>query len=141
MRYENMLGTRLQTLRIDNEKNKEELSIYLNMTVDAYSRYETGKRQPSVDNLVKLAIFYGVSLDYLLGRDDVEIPVFDRESVVSYRDLVELGVNPKLAHGIVAQIDGSKPFEERIRRSVDDKTKFVTRDEVKALLKGLFNLL
>ncbi|HEM3523519.1 TPA: helix-turn-helix transcriptional regulator [Streptococcus suis] len=136
-----MLGTRLQTLRIDNEKNKEELSIYLNMTVDAYSRYETGKRQPSVDNLVKLAIFYGVSLDYLLGRDDVEIPVFDRESVVSYRDLVELGVNPKLAHGIVAQIDGSKPFEERIRRSVDDKTKFVTRDEVKALLKGLFNLL
>ncbi|BCK46595.1 MULTISPECIES: helix-turn-helix domain-containing protein [Streptococcus] len=136
-----MLGTRLQTLRIDNGKNKEELSIYLNMTVDAYSRYETGKRQPSVDNLVKIAIFYGVSLDYLLGRDDIEIPVFDRESVVSYRDFVELGVNPKLAHGIVAQIDGSKPFEERIRRSVDDKTKFVTRDEVKALLKGLFNLL
>ncbi|MDG3136911.1 helix-turn-helix domain-containing protein [Streptococcus suis] len=122
-----MLGTRLQTLRIDNEKNKEELSIYLNMTVDAYSRYETGKRQPSVDNLVKLAIFYGVSLDYLLGRDDIEIPVFDRESFVSYRDLVELGVNPKLAHGIVAQIDSSKPFEERIRCSVDDKTKFVTR--------------
>ncbi|WP_449463659.1 helix-turn-helix domain-containing protein [Streptococcus suis] len=136
-----MLGTRLQTLRVDNGKNKEELSIYLNMTVDAYSRYETGKRQPSVDNLVKLAIFYGVSLDYLLGRDDIEIPVFDRESVVSYRDLVELGVNPKLAHGIVAQIDSSKPFEERIRRSVDDKTKFVTRDDVKALLKGLFNLL
>ncbi|MBY0720079.1 MULTISPECIES: helix-turn-helix domain-containing protein [Streptococcus] len=136
-----MLGTRLQTLRIDNEKNKEELSIYLNMTVDGYSRYETGKRQPSVDNLVKLAIFYGVSLDYLLGRDDIEMPIFERENVVSYRDLVELGVNPKLAHGIVAQIDSSKPFEERIRRSVDDKTKFVTRDEVKALLKGLFNLL
>ncbi|HEM3629043.1 TPA: helix-turn-helix transcriptional regulator [Streptococcus suis] len=136
-----MLGTRLQNLRIDNEKNKEELSIYLNMTVDAYSRYETGKRQPSVDNLVKLAIFYGVSLDYLLGRDDVEIPVFDRESVVSYRDLVELGVNPKLAHGIVAQIDSSKPFEERIRRSVDDKTKFVTRQEVKSLLENLINLL
>ncbi|HEM3552788.1 TPA: helix-turn-helix transcriptional regulator, partial [Streptococcus suis] len=100
-----MLGTRLQTLRIDNEKNKEELSIYLNMTVDGYSRYETGKRQPSVDNLVKLAIFYGVSLDYLLGRDDIEMPIFERENVVSYRDLVELGVNPKLAHGIVAQID------------------------------------
>ncbi|WP_449455561.1 helix-turn-helix domain-containing protein [Streptococcus suis] len=135
-----MLGTRLQTLRVDNGKNKEELSIYLNMTVDAYSRYETGKRQPSVDNLVKLAIFYGVSLDYLLGRDDVEIPVFDRESVVSYRDLVELGVNPKLAHGIVAQIDRSKSFEERIRRSVDDKTKFVTRQEVKSLLENLINL-
>lgn len=135
-----MLGERLRSLRIDNEKNKEELSIYLNMTVDAYSRYETGKRQPSVDNLVKLAIFYGVSLDYLLGRDDIEMPIFERENVVSYRDLVELGVNPKLAHGIVAQIDSSKPFEERIRRSVDDKTKFVTRQEVKSLLENLINL-
>ncbi|HEM3704364.1 TPA: helix-turn-helix transcriptional regulator [Streptococcus suis] len=136
-----MLGTRLQTLRIDNGKNKEELSIYLNMTVDAYSRYETGKRQPSVDNLVKLAIFYGVSLDYLLGRDDIEIPVFDRSQVVCYKDLVDLGINGKLAHGIISQIDSNKLFEKRIRRSADDKTKFVTRDEVKALLKGLFNLL
>ncbi|HEM3632200.1 TPA: helix-turn-helix transcriptional regulator [Streptococcus suis] len=111
------------------------------MTVDAYSRYETGKRQPSVDNLVKLAIFYGVSLDYLLGREDIEIPVFDRSQVVCYEDLVDLGINGKLAHGIISQIDSNKLFEKRIRRSVDDKTKFVTRDEVKALLKGLFNLL
>ncbi|HEM3658008.1 TPA: helix-turn-helix transcriptional regulator [Streptococcus suis] len=109
-----MLGTRLQTLRIDNGKNKEELSIYLNMTVDAYSRYETGKRQPSVDNLVKLAIFYGVSLDYLLGRDDIEIPVFDRSQVVCYKDLVDLGINGKLAHGIISQIDSNKLFEKRI---------------------------
>ncbi len=136
-----MLGNRLQTLRIDNGKTKEDLAIYLNMTVDAYSRYETGKRQPSVDNLVKIAIFYGISLDYLLGRDDIEKPVFEREKVLSYKDLVDLGLNGKLAHGIVAQIDGLKPFEERLRRSVDDKTKFVTRQEVKSLLGNLINLL
>ncbi|HEM3613045.1 TPA: helix-turn-helix transcriptional regulator [Streptococcus suis] len=136
-----MLGTRLQTLRIDNGKNKEELSIYLNMTVDAYSRYETGKRQPSVDNLVKLAIFYGVSLDYLLGRDDIEIPVFDRSQVVCYKDLVDLGINGKLAHGIISQIDNNKLFEKRIRRSADDKTKFVEKEEVRELLELLAGLI
>ncbi|WP_024406433.1 helix-turn-helix domain-containing protein [Streptococcus suis] len=136
-----MLGTRLQTLRIDNEKNKEELSIYLNMTVDAYSRYETGKRQPSVDNLVKLAIFYGVSLDYLLGREDIEIPVFDRSQVVCYKDLVDLGINGKLAHGIISQIDSNKLFEKRIRRSADDKTKFVEKEEVRELLELLAGLI
>ncbi|AUC92731.1 TPA: helix-turn-helix transcriptional regulator [Streptococcus suis] len=136
-----MLGERLRSLRVDNGKTKEELSIYLNMTVDAYSRYETGKRQPGIDGLIKLSIFYRVSLDYLLGRDDIKMPVFDRENVVSYRDLVELGVNSKLAHGLVSQIDSLKPFEERIRRSVDDKTKFVTKGEVKTLLKTLINLM
>ncbi|HEL9639366.1 TPA: helix-turn-helix transcriptional regulator [Streptococcus suis] len=136
-----MLGTRLQTLRIDNKKNKEELSIYLNMTVDAYSRYETGKRQPSVDNLVKLAIFYGVSLDYLLGREDIEIPVFDRSQVVCYKDLVDLGINGKLAHGIISQIDSNKLFEKRIRRSADDKTKFVEKEEVRELLELLAGLI
>ncbi|MFM0759399.1 helix-turn-helix transcriptional regulator [Streptococcus suis] len=136
-----MLGTRLQTLRIDNKKNKEELSIYLNMTVDAYSRYETGKRQPSVDNLVKIAIFYGVSLDYLLGREDIEIPVFDRSQVVCYKDLVDLGINGKLAHGIISQIDSNKLFEKRIRRSADDKTKFVEKEEVRELLELLAGLI
>lgn len=34
--------------------------------------YELGKRQPNPETLVKLADFYGVSIDYILGRDDTE---------------------------------------------------------------------
>ncbi|HEM3623479.1 TPA: XRE family transcriptional regulator, partial [Streptococcus suis] len=84
---------------------------------------------------------YGVSLDYLLGRDDIEIPVFDRSQVVCYKDLVDLGINGKLAHGIISQIDSNKLFEKRIRRSADDKTKFVEKEEVRELLELLAGLI
>lgn len=136
----NKISERLRVLRVDNGKTKEELAIYLGITVAAYSRYETGTRLPDIDSLIKLAIFFNVTLDYLLGRDDIEMPVFERENVLSYRELIELGMNGKLAHGIVKQIDSLKPFEERIRRSIDDKTKYVTKKEVKSFLQSLLEL-
>ena len=37
-----------------------------------YSRYETGSRQPSIDILIQLADIFGVTVDYLLGRQDIE---------------------------------------------------------------------
>ncbi len=134
------ISERMRELRIDNGKEKEELAILLDVTPSAYNRYESGARQPDVDSLIKLAIFYGVSLDYLLGRDDIEMPVFDRSQVVCYKDLIDCGLNGKLAHGIITQIDSKKPFEARIRRSVDDKTKFVSKAEVKELLETLLEL-
>jgi transcriptional regulator with XRE-family HTH domain len=39
----------------------------------AYSKYETGDREPSITVLNRLADFYDVSVDYLLGRDVTEI--------------------------------------------------------------------
>lgn len=137
----NKISERLRVLRVDNGKTKEELAIYLGITVAAYSRYETGTRLPDIDSLIKLAIFYNVTLDSLLGRDDIEMPVFEREQVVSYKDLVELGMNGKLAHGIISEIDKSKPFEERIRSSLEDKTKYVTKEEVREYLKKVYDMI
>lgn len=134
------LSDRLRHLRIDNGKEKEELAAYLSISVDSYTRYERGSRQPDVDSLVKLAIFYGVSLDYLLGRDDIEMPVFDRSQVISYRDLVDLGLNAKLAHGIITQITSRQAFEDRIRIG-DDKIKYVTKESVVSLLAKLTELI
>ena len=137
----NKISERMRELRIDNSKEKEELATLLDVTLSAYNRYESGARQPDVDSLIKLAIFYGVTLDYLLGRDDIEMPVFDRSQVVSYKDLVDLGLNGKLAHGIISQIDSKKPFEARIRHSADDKTKFVEKKEVRELFESIVELL
>ena len=36
------------------------------------SRYETGKRQPSIDMLIQMADIFGVTVDFLLGRQDIE---------------------------------------------------------------------
>lgn len=38
------------------------------ISIGTYQNYETGKRVPTADMLIKLSDFYGVSTDYLLGR-------------------------------------------------------------------------
>lgn len=63
MRFEN-----IRSLREDNDKLQVELAAYLNVKQTTYSKYELGKINMPVDVLIKLADFYDVSLDYLVGR-------------------------------------------------------------------------
>lgn len=136
----NKLANRLRELRVDNGKSKEELSAYLSISQSSYNRYEAGSRNPDYDTLLKLAIFYNVTTDYLLGRDDIEIPVFDRSQVVSYRDLVDMGLNQKLAHGLIAEIYSKQSFEKRICRYPVDKIKYVLKEDVKSFVESLLEL-
>ena len=61
---------RLKDLRIDHDKKQKEISALLDIDQRVYSIYETGKRDIPVRLLCKLADYYGVSADYLLGRTD-----------------------------------------------------------------------
>ena len=45
---------------------------FLHVRQNTYSQYETGQRQIPIDNLIELADFYKVSVDYLLGLTDEE---------------------------------------------------------------------
>lgn len=65
-----MIGSRLKYLRTANKKNQEDVAKYLGVTRPAYSAYENDKRKLDNDSLVKLADYYGVTTDYLLGRTD-----------------------------------------------------------------------
>ena len=49
----------------------QEVSDYLSCLPSVYSRYENGKREPSIDILLKLSKLYGVSVDCLIGNDEV----------------------------------------------------------------------
>lgn len=42
----------------------------LNTTQNSISRYETGEREPGIAELIRIADFFGVSVDYLLGLTD-----------------------------------------------------------------------
>ena len=55
-------------LRIKNNVNVKELANLLNISVQAYYKYENGMSEPSINSLILLANFYNISLDYLLGR-------------------------------------------------------------------------
>ena len=65
---------RLEDLRVDHDKTQNEIAAYLNMGRNVYWRYEKGVREIPTWAVVKLADFYGVSTDYLLGRTDVPAP-------------------------------------------------------------------
>ena len=59
---------RLKLLRKQKNISQIELAAYLNMKSSAISRYESGIREPDINVIIKIADFFGVSTDYLLGN-------------------------------------------------------------------------
>lgn len=62
------LYKRVRQLREDNDKTQKEMADYLNMQPTVYQRYERGERELPLWAAIKLADYYKVSLDYLVGR-------------------------------------------------------------------------
>ena len=59
----------LKLLRKQNNKTQAEIAKLLSITSAGYNNYEKKKTEPSIDILVKLADYYNVTLDYLVGRE------------------------------------------------------------------------
>ena len=60
----------LREIRISRNMKVQEVSDYLCCLPSVYSRYENGKREPSIDILLKLSKLYRVSVDYLIGNEE-----------------------------------------------------------------------
>lgn len=69
-----MIGDTLKQLRTKQGLTSEELCSKIGIKGGSYRNYERNDRKPDYDTLVKLADFYGVSIDYLLGRPDAKPP-------------------------------------------------------------------
>ncbi|MBQ8825912.1 MAG: helix-turn-helix transcriptional regulator [Oscillospiraceae bacterium] len=65
---------RLKDLREDKDMNQTQVSEILGIQQTVYSRYERGFQTIPVEHLIKLADFYEVSTDYILGRTLVKKP-------------------------------------------------------------------
>ena len=61
---------RLKELRIKKGLSQVKLAMELNIAQNTLSRYETGEREAGYDMLIKIADYFNVSIDYLLGRSD-----------------------------------------------------------------------
>ena len=62
----------IKDIRLRKGLTQSEVATALGVSSVVYSRYENGKRQPSIDTLVQMADIFGVTVDYLLGRQDIE---------------------------------------------------------------------
>ncbi len=74
MRYEIMRFENIRNLRIDGGYTQKQIAQELGISQNTYSQYEIGVLNYPVDALIKLADFYGVSVDYLLGRTNTKQP-------------------------------------------------------------------
>ena len=61
---------RIRDLREDHDLKQQDIAEYLQCSQVCYSHYENGRRDVPTDVLIKLADYYDVSIDYLLGRTD-----------------------------------------------------------------------
>ena len=74
MRYDILKFENIRNLRIDGGHTQKQIAEYLHIKQNTYSQYEIGVLNYPVDTLMKLADFYDVSVDYLLGRTDIKTP-------------------------------------------------------------------
>lgn len=63
------LYKKLHISRINSELTRSQVSQRIGVSESIIGLYESGNRQPSLENLVKLAKLYNVSIDYLLGNE------------------------------------------------------------------------
>ena len=84
---------RLKELRLKYDLGQAQVAKMVNVTKNAISTYENGTRQPSYETLIRLAVIYRVSTDYLLGMKNdqvLDISGLTEDDVIAVREMVEL---------------------------------------------------
>lgn len=117
-----------EALKKEREKKgltKKQVAAGIGVTERAYITYEYGDRDVSTDVLVKLADFYGVTTDYLLGREQIEDPIVQltKRTDVSFDELEEQYAKmPEEIQAIVVslmkalhKLDKERALQERVR--------------------------
>lgn len=72
----------LEKLRTQRKLTKRDVCNSTGIPYTTYTKYEYGERELGLTSLQKLADFYGVTTDYLLGRETTQVPTQDLASVV-----------------------------------------------------------
>lgn len=67
---ENLFKERLRELRQEKGIGQKALAKQIDISHGAISLWENGQREPTMSNLIVLAKYFGVSVDYLIGLED-----------------------------------------------------------------------
>lgn len=108
----------LITLRQNLNLSQKELAQKLDMTDKAYWSYESGRTQPNIQTLIKMADFFNVSLDYLCGRPNSNL-IFTESLSPNKRELIKMiktlsEDETLIAIGWIARL-ANKPIDEILK--------------------------
>ncbi len=111
-----LFGGRIATLRDKYELTQAELAEKLGISRAALSHYEKNRREPDVQILTKIADYFHVTVDYLIGRTNLPHTNLDME-VKQFVDDLELS-DEELLTKFTLTVDGRKLTEEEARRFI-----------------------
>lgn len=108
-----MYPGRLRGLRNENNKTQQQMADILGITRQGYANYENDNTEPDNDTLNRLADYFDVSIDYLMGRTD------NKKSSVIY-GAANLKMSPFLKKAMeIAKERGMDLDDPRILESLD----------------------
>ncbi len=83
----NIFGVKLSQLRKEKGLKREELASFLGCSLAAVGNYENGNRSPDFDTLVKIADYFDVTTDYLLGRTNAKTTNIELKKICDFTGL------------------------------------------------------
>ena len=109
----------LEELRVNSGLTQKELAKLLNITNKAYWSYESGRTEPNIETLIKIADYFDVSLDYLCGRQNKNLLFID-SLTPQKKELINLikeldDDETLIAIGMIARL-ANKPIEEIMQK-------------------------
>jgi len=110
----NSYGQRISHLRESMNLTQTELARRLGITRASLSHYETGRRVPDFETISKMADFFGVSVDYIIGRTERPDPPPEIRQFDNHLELSD----EKILEKYVFTIDGRELSPEEARRFI-----------------------
>lgn len=101
-----LIGSRLKDLRVTRGITQSELGNILGVTKASICCYEKGTRTPTIENLIDLVDYFGVSADYLLGNDRIGIAKNKPKTIILTNEEVDF----------IERIRKDKNYEEIINK-------------------------
>lgn len=84
-----IFGSRLKKLRMTKALTQQDLAVCLNISKSNISKYENGTIEPSFEILIKISDYFEVSIDYLLGKTDIE-NIYKNTSTYKFVDMADI---------------------------------------------------
>jgi len=121
------LNERIKKLRLENKYTVKELGNIFHLSESTISLYESGKRTPNKDFIIKMSNFFNVSTDYLLGNSDIP----KAEHYIHFDQEMDLAIELKK---MLAQIENNEitKFNSLI---IDDEIKQLLIKAIKIIIE------
>jgi transcriptional regulator with XRE-family HTH domain len=111
------IGEKIKELREKNGKTQLDVSKALDVTYQTIYKYEKGIAVPPADAILKLAEYFNVTSDYLLGRTDTSNTVKEIDKKLKENNL-HIAANSKVDLGKLAKLDDKQA--KIINNLIDD---------------------